>query len=171
MKKVKESATRQLEVGELEKIHKELDFVQQFVDRYDSLFNTHRLSLSLALADEYHLMRKHLQTMKSQGFDKAMKYYIKRQKQLLTTQDVAQYIEDVAMFSNDRMEELVTNEKYHGQYTHWVQDNQVLHIMERSIKKLVKDISPIGSNIPIDPVGYVRLSNDTYMRECRGESV
>ena len=163
-----EAATRPLEAGELDKIHKELDFVHQFTDRYDSLFNEHRFRVSPDLLGEYNHMCTVLTRMERHGVRAAM-YCNKRQMDLLTTADVANYISSVAVFSNDRMKKLVRDPRYHGQYTHWDKDNQALHIMERDVKRLLKAISPTDDHRHVDPPGYLRLSYATYMRGCRGE--
>jgi len=163
MAAVRASATRPLEVREVDKIHQELHYVHDFINRYDSLFNVDRFKLSSGLGQEYILMCRHLQTMDEHSVAEAMKYCNKLQMQLLTIEDVVLYIHDIVIFSNDRMRELIQSPLYRGQYKHWDQDNQVLHIMERSIKTLFNNTSPIGSHIRVDPVGYMRLTNEEYV--------
>ena len=151
------NATRPLQVKELILLHKELDYVQRFTERYKVLFDDHLFALDPNLYKKYDHMCAVLITMNGRKEHSAV-HCNQAQIDLLTVGDVSQYIKEVADFSHLRMRQLVHSGEYYGRFPHWRKDNRAIHIMERNTQHLLEDISPFIDKVTPDPRGFLRKS-------------
>jgi len=136
-----ETPTRPLALAELVKIHRELDYVQRFTNRYASLFESDFFGGSPDLVEMAQHIAEELVAMQASG-PATQAHCTKKQLQLLTAQQVEEYIQAVAKFSDSSLRAHLSTHAHARNFPHWEHDHMVLIIMRDGLRKLLKEITP-----------------------------
>jgi hypothetical protein len=137
--------TRPLKLAELARIHRELDYIQRFTNRYKMLFDSHFFPGNEDLMHMYETVCNTLVAMQALG-PTIQANCTAVQKQMITVEQVKQYIMAVAAFSEKSLRALMHDHAHAANFPHWEHDHAVLILMRNGLTTLIDEITPDGAN-------------------------
>ena len=138
---------RPLKTVELTRLHRELDYVTRFTNRYAILFDIHFFRGNPQLVQMCEAVCNDLVAMQAAG-PTTQAHCTKLQLQFLTVEQVHEYITAVIEFSDKSLRSYMHLIAHAANFPHWEHDHAVLVVMRDNAAALLNEISPDGATDP-----------------------